>query len=146
MYRSKKNRKQIRSKSKKRHRGGGRTFNVPFPDNGRTFIPKSATYNNAMYVGEPCLGNHCGIPVVPSVANLINKNLAYGNSEIPPQASTQYPVIDRLGNSPNEYLPGVTNYVGTYINPGPFDIRCVRGGSRRRYQHRSKTNKKMNYR
>ncbi len=147
--RSKSNKKNKSNKRKLDQKGAGRTFNVPFPkSDGQTFIPESPTYNNAVYIGEPCVGNHCGVAVYPSVANIINTNLGYGNSEMPPGANMQYPVIDRLGNSPNEVLPGVQQYTGTDTNPGPFDIRCVSGGKRKIRRNnnnnkRSKSNRSL---
>ena len=43
-----------------------------------------------------------------------------------------YPVVDRMGNSFAELLPGVQDYTGTQLNPGPFQIKCVSGGRRSR--------------
>lgn len=139
-------RKQQSRNNKRQQRGGGRTFDVPLPTD--PFQMPGPTYNNAWYTGEPCVGNHCGYPITPFVSDYINKALTIGNNP-PPGATTQYPVIDRPGNSLGEDLPGVSLYEGTELNPGPFNIRCVSeqtGGARRRsrkQQRRSRSRKQQ---
>jgi len=125
-------------------RGGGRTFDVPLPSDPWTMPGPS--YNNAWYTGEPCQGAHCGYPITPFVSEYMNKALTFGNQP-PPDATTQYPVIDRIGNSLGEDLPGVSLYQGTELNPGPFNIRCVsQTGGRRSKRRQNKKSKKQNRR
>lgn len=141
--RSRKQQSRRRSRNNKRQqRGGGRTFDVPLPSDPWTM--PGPTYNNAWYTGAPCEGVHCGYPITPFVSEYINQALTFGNNP-PPGATTQYPVIDRPGNSLGENLPGVSLYEGTELNPGPFNIRCVSaqsGGSRRRRQNSRKQQKR----
>lgn len=123
-----------------KQRGGGRTFDVPMPT--QPFEMPGPTYNNAWYTGAPCDGPHCGYPITPFVSEYINKGLTIGNNH-PPGATTQYPVIDRPGNSLGEVLPGVSLYDGTDLNPGPFNIRCVsQTGGRRSRKQKKRSNKK----
>jgi hypothetical protein len=119
--RSRRNQKKRRSVL----RGGGRTFDIPFPTT--PFVMPGPTYNNAWYVGEPCVGNHCGVAITPTVSDY-----AVALQSETPGASTQFPTIDRLGNSPGEVLAGVQPYQGTELNYGPFAFNCVGGGKRRR--------------
>lgn len=123
---------QRRSRSRRNQRGGGRTLDVPLPSD--PFKMPGPSYNNAWYVGEPCVGNHCGVPITPYVSEYIHNAL---NSSTP-GANTQYPLIDRLGNSLGENLPGVQPYQGTELNPGPFQFNCVGGGRRRQQKKNSK--------
>jgi len=73
-------------------------------------------------ISEPCIGPHCTIPVKPEVSNMINNNLKSANP--PPEALTQYPGTDRIGNNSMQ-MSGVSNYVGTTLNHGPFNIKCT---------------------
>lgn len=123
---------QRRSRSRRNQRGGGRTLDVPLPS--VPFKMPGPSYNNAWYVGEPCVGNHCGVPITPYVSEYIHNAL---NSSTP-GANTQYPLIDRLGNSLGENLPGVQPYQGTELNPGPFQFNCVGGGRRQQQKKNSK--------
>jgi hypothetical protein len=114
--------------------GGGRTLNIPVP--GRPDLIPGPTANNGWYVGEPCVGAHCGLPVHPTASWMINKGLSIGN-DVVPGSNTMYPVVDRMGNSFAELLPGVQDYTGTPLNPGPFQIKCTSGGRKsRRNQNR----------
>lgn len=122
--------KRSRRISRKKQLGGGRTLNIPYPVPGRPDLIPGPTANNAWYVGEPCVGAHCGVNVVPSASWMINKGLTIGN-DVTPGSTTMYPVVDRLGNSFAEILPGVQDYTGTPLNPGPFQIKCVSGGGRK---------------
>jgi len=117
--------------------GGGRTLNIPPPVPGRPDLIPGSTANNGWYVGQPCQGVHCGVTVHPTASWLINKGLALGN-EVVPGSNTMYPVVDRMGNSFGEILPGLQDYTGTPLNPGPFQIKCVSGGRKsRRNKNRS---------
>lgn len=117
------------SNSKRNKRGGGRTLNVPTPST--PFKMPGPSPNNAWYVGEPCVGAHCGVAMTPTVNNLHNSPEGLG-STAHPGSNHQYPVIDRLGNSPNETLTGLQAYQGTAQNPGPFNTQCVGGGKRKK--------------
>ena len=128
----------------KKQSGGGRTLNIPYPIPGRPDLIPGPTANNAWYVGEPCVGAHCGVPMHPTASWMINKGLTLGN-EVVPDSTTMYPVVDRLGNSFAEVLPGLQDYSGTQLNPGPFQIKCVSGGRKsKRNQNRSKNSKLNN--
>lgn len=133
---SRRNQKKHRSLRRMLMRGGGRTFDIPLPTN--PYQMPGPTYNNAWYTGAPCVGNHCGVAITPTVSEYA---IAL-NSETP-GASTQFPTIDRLGNSPGEVLAGVQPYQGTELNYGPFAFNCVGGGIRRnRLQLRRSRQKK----
>ena len=69
-----------------------------------------------------CNGSWCSIPVKPHVSNMINNNLKSANP--PHEALTQYPGTNRLGNN-SMSMPGVNQYIGTYLNNGPFNIKCT---------------------
>ena len=129
-------------KSKKRQNGGNRTFDVPV--HGDVFEMPGPAPNNAWYVGEACVGNHCGISITPSVSTYMSEALAIGNDVVPGSAN-QYSMLERLGNNPSEFLPGNTQYTGTDSNPGPFQINCLSGGSRVK-RLRNKKSKKYNLR
>lgn len=133
-------RKMKVTKSKKRQNGGNRTFNVPV--HGDVFEMPGATPNNAWYVGEPCVGNHCGISVTPSVSTYMSQALALGN-DVVPGSTNQYSMLERLGNNPAELLPGNTQYTGTDANPGPFQLNCLTGGSRVKRLRNKKSKKKI---
>ena len=121
--------------------GGGRTLNIPPPVPGRPDLIPGPTANNAWYIGEPCQGAHCGVPVHPTTSWMINKGLSIGN-EVVPGSNTMYPVVDRMGNSFAEFLPGIQDYTGTPLNSGPFAIKCVSGGKKsKRKQNRAKKSK-----
>ena len=123
-------------KSKRRQNGGNRTFNIPV--HGDAFQMPGPTPNNAWYVGEPCVGNHCGVPVTPSVSAYMGESLSLGN-DVVPGSNIQYSMLERLGNNPAELLPGNTTYFGTENNPGPYQISCLTGGSRvKRLRKKSK--------
>lgn len=62
------------------------------------------------------------IPVEPNVSNMINNNLKSANP--PPNAIYHYPGTNRLGNNTMS-MPGINKYIGTTINPGPFNIKCT---------------------
>ena len=121
-------RKQRRSR-RRNQTGGGRTLDIPLPTD--PFTMPGPSYNNAWYTGEPCVGNHCGVPITPYVSEYIHTAL----DSTTPGANTQYPLIDRLGNSLGENLPGIQPYQGTELNSGPFAFNCVGGGKK---QKRSK--------
>jgi hypothetical protein len=123
-----------------RHRGGGRTLNIPPPVPGHPELMPGPSYNNGWYIGEPCNGSHCGVPMTPSAPWMINKGLQIGN-DVTPGSTTMYPVIDRPGNSFAAELPGQQSYVGTTINPGPFDIRCASGGSNKSRRKSSRSHR-----
>ena len=133
-------RKMKGMKSKKKQNGGNRTFDIPV--HGDAFEMPGPTPNNAWYVGEPCLGNHCGVSITPSVSTYMSEALALGN-DVVPGSSNQYSMLERLGNNPAEFLPGNTQYTGTDANPGPFQINCLAGGSRVK-RLRNKKSKKFN--
>jgi hypothetical protein len=125
-----------KNRSKKRQSGGNRTFNVPI--HGDVFKMPGPAPNNAWYVGEPCAGNHCGVPVTPTVSSYMGQSLPMGN-EVVPGSDNQFSMLERLGNNPAELLPGNTSYNGTDSNPGPFQINCLTGGSRvKRLRKKSK--------
>jgi hypothetical protein len=129
---------------RKKQSGGGRTLNIPYPIPGRPDLIPGPTANNGWYVGEPCVGGHCGLPVHPTAAWMINKGLTIGN-DVVPGSTTMYPVVDRMGNSFAELLPGVQDYTGTQVNPGPFQIKCVSGGRRsRKNSKRQQQNRRQN--
>jgi len=108
----------------KKQTGSGRTLNIPKTHPTNT-VP-GPSFNGAITIGESCKGQHCSIPVTPTTANLINKNLNTANP--PPGANVHYPGTNRLGNSSME-MPGVTKYTGTSLNRGPHNINCVQCGS-----------------
>ena len=68
------------------------------------------------------LPNKKAFPVTPTVSNMVNNNL--NSSNPPPEATVQYPGTDRLGNN-SMLMPGVNQYTGTQLNPGPFNIQCT---------------------
>ena len=129
---SRRRQKKRRSFTRQIMRGGGRTFDIPFPTT--PFTMPGPTYNNAWYVGAPCVGTHCGVAITPTVSDY-----AVALQSETPGASTQFPTIDRLGNSPGEVLAGIQPYQGTELNYGPFSFNCVGGAARRK---RSKQQKK----
>ena len=136
--------KKSRRSYRKKQSGGGRTLNIPYPIPGRPDLIPGPTANNAWYVGEPCVGAHCGVPMQPTASWMINKGLTIGN-DVVPGSTTMYPVVDRLGNSFGELLPGVQDYTGTELNPGPFQIKCVSGGrNSKKNQNRAKKSKLNN--
>jgi hypothetical protein len=135
--------KRSRRINRKKQLGGGRTLNIPYPVPGRPDLIPGPTANNGWYVGEPCVGPHCGVNVVPSASWMINKGLTIGN-DVVPGATTMYPVVDRLGNSFSEVLPGVQDYTGTTLNPGPFEIKCVSGGGRQSRRNTKRIMKSKN--
>lgn len=104
--------------------GGGRTLNIPksLPPN----VLPGPSYNGAVTAGPPCQGGHCSIPVTPTGANLIHHNLKSSNP--PPGATTNYPGTNRIGNNTIS-MPGINQYDGTRVNPGPFHIQCGAGDS-----------------
>lgn len=107
---------------KRTQKGSGRTLNVPkVLEPG--IIP-GPTHNGAVTVGEACVGAHCSIPVTPTVANYVNKNLM--SASPPPQGNVMYPGTNRLGNN-SQNMPGISDYVGTALNHGPFNIQCAGG-------------------
>ena len=114
------------------HVGGGRTLDIPLPTD--PFTMPGPSYNNAWYTGEPCVGNHCGVPITPYVSEYIHTAL----DSTTPGANTQYPLIDRLGNSLGENLPGIQPYQGTELNSGPFAFNCVSGGGKKQKRSRNK--------
>jgi hypothetical protein len=134
--RTKRSRKQKRSRQIQN--GGGRTIDVPLPT--EPFTMPGPSYNNAWYVGEPCVGSHCGVPITPFVSEYIHNALDSST----PGANVQYPVIDRLGNSLGENFVGVQPYVGTDLNPGPFQINCVGGGRSRRSKKNKQSRNRRN--
>jgi len=130
-------RRRSRKQRRRSMRGGGRTFDVPLPST--PFQMPGPTPNNAWYSGAPCMGVHCGVPITPTVTEYIHNALDSST----PGANVQYPLIDRLGNSPGENFPGIQPYQGTELNSGPFAFNCVSGGgSRRRRRRIQKKNKK----
>ena len=134
---SRRKQKKRRSFIRKMMRGGGRTFDIPFPTT--PFVMPGPTYNNAWYVGEPCVGNHCGVAITPTVSDY-----AVALQSETPGASTQFPTIDRLGNSPSEILPGIQPYQGTELNYGPFAFNCVGGGGMSRRNKMIKKKSQLN--
>jgi len=127
-----KRRSRKQKRSRHTQRGGGRTLDIPLPTD--PFTMPGPSYNNAWTVGEPCVGNHCGVPITPFVTEYIHNAL---NSSTP-GANVQFPIIDRLGNSLGENFPGIQPYVGTDLNPGPFQFNCVGGGKSRKNQMNKK--------
>jgi hypothetical protein len=66
---------------------------------------------------------------------MVNNNL--NSSNPPPGANVQYQGTDRLGNN-SMLMPGVNQYTGTQLNPGPFNIQCTgnqSGGSKEKKQN-----------
>jgi hypothetical protein len=140
---SKRNNSNKRNNSRRNQRGGGRTLNIPPPIPGRSDLIPGPSFNNGWYIGEPCSGAHCGVSGLPSAGWMINKGLTIGN-DVTPGSTTMYPVVDRLGNSFAENLPGLQDYQGTALNPGPFEIKCMTGG--RNNSRRNNNNRKNNSR
>jgi hypothetical protein len=132
-----KRRSRKQKRSRRAQRGGGRTLDIPLPTD--PFTMPGPSYNNAWYVGEPCVGSHCGVPITPYVSEYIHTALDSST----PGANVQYPVIDRLGNSLGENFPGVQPYVGTDLNPGTFQFNCVGGGRSRRAKNSKKSRKQQ---
>tara|TARA_Y100000590_G_C15560796_1_gene954670 strand:- start:547 stop:885 length:339 start_codon:yes stop_codon:yes gene_type:complete len=85
--------------------GYGRTLTKLFNFTPTSEIPP-ATFNGGLYTGEKCVGEHCPIPVRPTVSNYINNNL---KSKVP-GAEFSYPGTDRLGNNMMGQLPGIGKY------------------------------------
>ena len=132
-----------RISKKRKQLGGGRTLDIPFPIPGRSDLIPGPTANNGWYVGEPCVGAHCGVPMQPTASWMINKGLTLGN-DVVPGSTTMYPGVDRLGNSFAEVLPGIQDYTGTQLNPGPFQIKCVSGGRKSKRNQNNRKNSKLN--
>jgi hypothetical protein len=92
--------------------GYGRTLNVP------KVLPvgeiPGPSFNNAMYIGEKCVGNHCGLSIDPSVTNYI-ANL----HNTPSGAKYHFQSTLRPGNN-SESLPWLKTYTGTTVNYGPY--------------------------
>ena len=103
--------------------GGGRTWNVPVANPSAPFEMPGPSHNNGWNTGAACVGSHCGVPVTPTVANMIHHNLGGDYTLQAPGATTQYMV------GSGEQLPGVQLYGGTESNPGPFNFNCVSGGN-----------------
>jgi hypothetical protein len=103
--------------------GGGRTWNVPVANPSVPFEMPGPSYNNGWTTGAACVGSHCGVPVTPTVSNMIHNNLRGDFTLQSPGSTTQYMV------GSGEQLPGVQMYGGTESNPGPFNFNCVSGGS-----------------
>ena len=122
--RVKKKNKKIRNRNKK---GGGRTINVP-KELPVGQIP-GPSFNGALTIGEKCLGGHCSIPVDPLTSNFTNNNLKSAN---PPLKGTfHYQGTNRLGNSQLN-MPGVSQYIGTELNHGSFNILSTGGGEKKK--------------
>ena len=99
----------------------GRTLNVPkvLPPG----VVPNASYNGGVTIGEECDGPHCSIPVVPTSQYYIAQNLKSANP--PPNATTHFPSTHRLGNN-SDVNPYISNYQGTKLNYGPFNISVVK--------------------
>lgn len=110
---------------KRSHRfvGGGRTWNVPVANPSSPFEMPGPSHNNGWTTGAACVGSHCGVPVTPTISNMIHNNLRGDFTLQAPGSTTQYMV------GSGEQLPGVQVYGGTQSNPGPFNFNCVSGGS-----------------
>tara|TARA_Y100000385_G_scaffold291025_1_gene366767 strand:- start:45 stop:2879 length:2835 start_codon:yes stop_codon:yes gene_type:complete len=92
------------------------------PLNNGSFNIKCTGQKGGVLISEPCSGPHCAIPVEPTTSNMINNNLKSANP--PLDAFTQYPGTNRLGNN-TDSMPGISDYVGTPLNHGPFNIKCT---------------------
>lgn len=92
------------------------------PLNNGSFNIKCTGQKGGVLISEPCSGPHCAIPVEPTTSNMINNNLKSANP--PLDAFTQYPGTNRLGNN-TDSMPGISDYVGTTLNHGPFNIKCT---------------------
>ena len=79
-------------------KGGSRTIGIPAPSMDGPFQMPSASHNNAWTTGAPCMGDHCGVPVTPFVADY---QRTFGTSNLQP-----YFALERLGNSPAEMVGG----------------------------------------
>ena len=122
--------------------GGGRTLNIPPPVPGRSDLMPGPTFNNGWYVGAPCQGAHCGVQMLPTASWMTNVGIGVGGNEVVPNSNTMYHVVNRMGNSFAENLPGVAAYTGTSLNSGPFEIKCVSGGNKSSRRNKQKRNKK----
>jgi hypothetical protein len=111
--------------------GGGRTWNVPIANPSAPFEMPGPSHNNGWNTGAACAGSHCGVPVTPSVNNMIHNNLQGDFTLQVPGSTTQYMV------GSGEQLPGVQLYGGTESNPGPFNFNCVSGGGKMHNNHNS---------
>ena len=107
---------------KYKQKGSGRTINVPKVADTTT-VP-GPSFNGAVTIGEACVGGHCAVPVTPTTTNMIHNNLNSANP--PPMANVHYPGTDRLGNATLN-MPGISDYVGTKLKHGPFNIQCAGG-------------------
>lgn len=95
----------------------GRTVNIP-----KNVVPgviPGPSYNGGLYMGEPCVGPHCPIPVEPTSYQYNFVNLR--SAEAPNDAYLMYQSIPRMGNNTDD-IRGLTTYKGTPTNPGPFNI------------------------
>jgi hypothetical protein len=132
--------KRYRSFLKRKNllRGGGRTIDninpVGAQTPGYTNVP---SYNNALYMGEPCVGPHCGTPINPN-ANTYLDSLRGGEGII--ADGLQQVSFPRLGNNTDlGSFPGVQAFDPSYNN-----VQCstpTQSGGRRR-RHRNKKSKK----
>jgi hypothetical protein len=96
-------------------------------------------YQGGIFTGPPAFGPWGFIPVTPTTSNMIHNNLR--SASPPPEANTQYPGTNRLGNNFST-MPGINWYNNTTdMNPGQFRIKGpIQGG-----QRKSKKKKKGGY-
>jgi hypothetical protein len=111
-----------RSNRMKRFVGGGRTWNVPVANPSAPFVMPGPSHNNGWNTGAACVGSHCGVPITPTVENMIHNNLLGDYTLQAPGSTTQYIV------GSGEQLPGIQVYGGTESNSGPFNFNCISGG------------------
>jgi hypothetical protein len=123
-----------RSHRSRHYVGGGRTWNVPVANPSAPFEMPGPSHNNGWTTGAACVGSHCGVPVTPTVSNMIHNNLRGDFTLQAPGSTTQYMV------GTGEQLPGVQLYGGTESNPGPFNFNCVSGGGRNNKLKNNRTN------
>jgi len=144
LYKTKRYRSYL--KHKNQLRGGGRTIDninpVGAQTPGYTNVP---SYNNALYMGEPCVGPHCGTPINPN-ANTYLDSLRGGEGII--ADGLQQVSFPRLGNNTDlGSFPGVQPFDPSYNNVqcstpvgAPLGAPVQSGG--RRNRHRNKRSKR----
>jgi len=96
-------------------KGSGRTLNIP------KYLPTDTipgpSYNSAESIGEPCIGNHCAIPITPDSKSYVS--MLSNMSETPCGIENQTPSIERLGNNT------ITSEASSLGDP--YNIQCAGG-------------------
>lgn len=142
------NKKSLKKKNllgKKKLQTGGKSINVPsqipleLQWNSPNDMSPNPSKNGGLYSGAPFNGPWLSIPTNPTTDNMINKNLK--SAAPPPGAETQYPLTNTPGNN-FQSMNGIDWYTQSNgLNPGPFKLQVVSGGSKKKKTNKNKKKK-----